>query len=69
MINLTIATLITIAAMALIVGYWIHFIFRETEYENTIRIEHTYDNANHCVMCDATIPEGTQVCPTCERKV
>ena len=24
-------------------------------------------NAEHCVCCGATIPEGRQVCPKCER--
>lgn len=26
------------------------------------------DNSNRCVCCGAVIPEGIQVCPTCERK-
>ena len=25
-------------------------------------------NAEHCVCCGATIPEGRQICPQCERK-
>ena len=24
------------------------------------------DNAEHCVCCDAVIPEGRQICPICE---
>lgn len=26
-------------------------------------------NAEHCVCCGATIPEGKQICPKCERMV
>ena len=26
-------------------------------------------NAEHCVCCGATIPEGRQICPKCERMV
>lgn len=26
------------------------------------------DKSNHCVSCGAEIPEGTMVCPSCERR-
>ena len=26
------------------------------------------DNAEHCIFCNAYIPEGRQVCPFCEKK-
>ena len=27
------------------------------------------DNAEHCIFCNAYIPEGRQVCPICEAKL
>ena len=42
-----------------------------SRYENSERnrrVEETIrDNDEHCVCCDAVIPEGRQVCPACER--
>ena len=29
----------------------------------------SYENVNRCVMCGAVIPEGTQYCKVCERKI
>lgn len=39
-----------------------------TELEELARATYT-DNAEHCVTCGQTIPEGRQLCPTCERGV
>ena len=69
MIDLTCAFWITIAAMVLMSVLWISFILYETENEKKVKMEHTYDDANHCVMCDATIPEGRHVCPECENDI
>ena len=36
--------------------------------KNTLesRAKRTADNAEHCICCGAVIPEGREVCPTCE---
>ena len=67
MIDLTIATWITLGAMALMLILWIGFISYETNREINEAKSRTRYKENRCVMCDATIPEGRQVCPNCER--
>lgn len=37
--------------------------------ERKIKKENRYQNAEHCICCDAVIPEGRQVCPKCESGV
>ena len=35
---------------------------------NTGEIKGLIDDSGRCVVCNAEIPEGRQVCPRCERK-
>lgn len=40
--------------------------YRGDEYNQKIEAAIVGDNAEHCICCGDVIPEGRQVCPTCE---